>query len=198
MAQKPKIDTFSSNSLKVLDRSVEEFIDKYEYNLSLFKKDDRAILGQKYHGLICAYLKGFDIEKMTLELEERQKTIFKNFLNKIKLEKKSFIKTEYPFLIKDGLKGVPYYITGRLDALHKKDDFYTIYDWKTLNLPKNANDDLQSIVYLYSLSKMVKSEKIKMRYISIEKFEFIDVEFDNCAKYKKRIDDIVEKYYNKK
>ena len=47
-----KIDTFSSNSLKILEKSVEEFEKKYIHNLSLFKKDDRAILGQKFHSLI--------------------------------------------------------------------------------------------------------------------------------------------------
>jgi len=34
-----------------------------------------------------------------------------------------------------------------------------------------------------------------MRYISIEKLDFIDVEFQNCEIYKKRIDDIVSKLY---
>ena len=153
MSKIKKIDTFSAHSLKVLDKSLDEFIDKFEYNLNIFKKDDRAVLGQKYHGLICAYLKNFDIKKMIKELDEEQKTIFETFLDKIAPYKDNFIKTEYPFLIKEELNKTPYYLTGRLDAIYKKGDRYTIYDWKTLNLPKSADDDLQSVVYLYSLSK---------------------------------------------
>ena len=67
-----KIDTFSSNSLKILEKSVEEFEKKYIHNLSLFKKDDRAILGQKFHSLICAYLKGFDTERIIKELNREE------------------------------------------------------------------------------------------------------------------------------
>ena len=48
-----KIDTFSAHSLKILDKSINEFKNKFIYNLSLFKKDPRAILGQKFHALIC-------------------------------------------------------------------------------------------------------------------------------------------------
>ena len=64
------IDTFSANSLKILDRSLDEFIDKFVNHLSLYKKDDRATLGQKYHNLICQYLKGYDISKMKTELAD--------------------------------------------------------------------------------------------------------------------------------
>jgi len=191
----PKIDTFSAHSLKILDKSLDEFINKFEYNLNIFKKDERAIIGSKYHNLICAYIKNFDISKMLLELNENQKNIFNNFLNQIKNEKNNFIKTEFPFLIKDELNNIPYFLTGRMDAIYKKNDEYIIYDWKTLNLPKDAQNDLQSIVYLYSLSKIFNSEKIKMRYVSIEKGDFLDVNFLNEKLYKTKIDSIIEKYY---
>ena len=186
------IDTFSAHSLKILDRSLEEFENRFIYNLYLSKKDKRAILGQKYHNLICAYLKGYDISKMKQELENKE--VFEKFLNTIK-DKENFIKTEYSFLIKNELKERFYYIVGRFDALYLKNDEYTIYDWKTLTVPKNAQDDLQSIVYLYALSKIFNTKKIKMRYISIETLKFEDVEYSDEKIYKNRIDKIVEKYF---
>ena len=176
------IDTFSANSLKILDRSLDEFIDKFVNHLSLYKKDERAVLGQKYHSLICQYLKGYDISKMKKELTDS--TSFDRFIKAIKPD--NFIKTEYPFLIKDEIKSRIYYLTGRFDAVYK-DEGYIIYDWKTLNLPNNAQDDLQTIVYLYCASEIFNTKNIKIRYVYIE--------FKDRAVYKKRIDEIVEKYY---
>ncbi len=185
------IDTFSSNSLKVLDRNLDEFIDKFIYHLTIYKKDNRADLGQKYHSLICQYLKKYDISKMKKELKNPK--IFDRFIKSIKPD--NFIHTEYPFLIKDSLDNKPYYLTGRYDAIYKENDNYIIYDWKTLNIPHGAKDDLQTIVYLYSASKIFKFKSLKMRYISIEKGEFQDIEYLDNANYKKRIDEIIRKYY---
>ncbi|MBR2069751.1 MAG: PD-(D/E)XK nuclease family protein [Candidatus Gastranaerophilales bacterium] len=185
------IDTFSANSLKVLDKSLDEFINKYEYHLSIFKKDKRAVLGSKYHSLICQYLKGYDITKMKLELSDSN--VFDKFLKSINRD--NFIKTEYPFLIKCELNNIPYYLTGRYDAIYH-DKGFIIYDWKTLNIPQDVENDLQTIVYLYTLSLIFKTQDIKMRYISIEKSEYKDVEYKNSNYYKKRIDEIIGKYYN--
>ncbi len=189
------IDTFSSNSLKILDKSLEEFKNKYIYNLSFFKKEDRALLGEKFHSLICAYLKNIPISKMIFDLDNNEKIIWNNLQNFLKDKKENFKYTEYPFLIKEELGEKFYYLTGRIDAIYKENDFYTIYDWKTLNLPKNPQDDLQSVVYLYCASKIFDSENIKIKYLSIEKLDFVEVKFNKQNDYKKRIDSIIEKYY---
>ena len=191
----PKIiDTFSAHSLKILDKNPEEFIDKFIYHLSLYKKDHRTDLGKKFHSLICAYIKGFDVSKMLLDLKDKEKRTYLNFIDKLKDKKEFFIETEYPFLIKEKLNDENYYLTGRFDAIYKEDDKYIIYDWKTLNLPKNPKDDLQSIVYIYALSKIFNTKNIKMRYISLEKLDFIDVLYDENFSYKNRIDEIIKKY----
>ena len=186
------IDTFSANSLKILDKSLEDFINKFVYHLTVYKKDDRAFLGSQYHMLMCQYLQKYDITKMKTELPDSQ--AFDKFLKTIKLD--NFIKTEYSFLTKDELKGKPYYLTGRYDAIYKENEQYIIYDWKTLNIPYNVENDLQTIVYLYTASKVFKTQNIKMRYVAIEKSEYKDVEFNSDEIYKKRIDKIVEKYYD--
>lgn len=191
-----KIDTFSANSLKVLDKNLEEFINKYIYNLSFYKKDNRARIGELFHSLICAYIKGFEINKMILELDEKNLSTWKNLEKILKDKKNNFIKTEYSFLIKDELNDKPYFLTGRFDAIYKKNDEIIIYDWKTLNIPKNPCDELQSIVYLYCANKIFKTQKIKMRYLSIEKLEFVDVLFEDNLIYKNRIDEIIKKFYD--
>lgn len=188
-----KIDTFSAHSLKILDKNVDEFKNKFIYNLSLFKKDPRAILGQKFHALICYYINNFDVSKLTQNLTKEEQVIWKNLENILKDKKDNFIQTEYPFLIKEDLNGWNYYLTGRYDAIYKENNQYIIYDWKTLNFPKNPKEDLQSVVYLYCANKIFKSENIIMRYLSIEKLDFIDINFEQCEKYKNRIDSIILK-----
>ena len=120
------IDTFSANSLKVLDRSFEELKNKYIYNLFLNKKDERAVLGQKFHNLICAYLKGFDVSKIILELDENEIEIWQKLKITLEEKKEYFIKTEYSFLIKEELRDNFYYLTGRFDAIYKENDEYII------------------------------------------------------------------------
>ena len=186
------LDTFSAHSLKILEKSKDEFINTYEYKLKLYNLDKRSELGQKYHNLICAYIKGFDIDKMKLELEDEKIKIIDKFLSN--LPRENFIKTEYSFLVKEILKNKPYYLTGRFDAIYKDEDYYTIYDWKTLNLPKNAEFDLQTVVYLYCASKIFNTKKLKMRYVSIEKNDFLDLKYENYD-YKEKIDKIIAKYY---
>ena len=188
-----KIDTFSAHSLKILDKSIEEFKDKFIHNLSLFKKDPRAILGQKFHALICYYINNFDVSRIIEDLNEQEQNIWKDLENILKDKKNNFIHTEFPFLIKDELQSWNYYLTGRYDAIYKENNQYIIYDWKTLNLPKNPSEDLQSIVYLYCASKIFNTENIKMRYLSIEKLDFIDINFESAQKYKNRIDSIILK-----
>ena len=88
-----------------------------------------------------------------------------------------------------------YYLTGRFDALYKKGDEYIIYDWKTLNLPKNPSYDLQSVVYMYCASKIFNTKNIKMRYLSLEKLDIVEVDYLNDEKYKERIEKIIQKLF---
>ena len=186
-------DTFSANSLKLLDKSVDEYNDKYVYNLSIYKKDARAVLGQKFHSLICFYIKGFDISKLLLDLNKTELSYWKKLEEILKPKKNNFIKTEYSFLVKNKFAKKAYYLTGRFDAIYQEKDEITIYDWKTLNLPKNAEDDMQTIVYLYCASVIFKTNKIKLRYLSIEKLDYLDIALNDIQKYKERIESIIKK-----
>ena len=150
-------------------------------------------MGQIFHSLICMYLKNFEISKMISNLNSKEKNIWTNIEKKLNPIKNNFIEYEFPFLIKCKLNNKFYYLTGRFDAVYKENNEYIIWDWKTLNLPKNPNEDLQSIVYLYCLSKIYQTTNIKMRYFSLEKLEFIDISFENIEKYQTRIENIVSK-----
>lgn len=187
------IDTFSSNSLKILEKNIVEFQNKYIFGLSLYKKDKRTALGQKFHSLIYYYIKGFDIKKLLLDLEDSELEFWKKLEKKLEAIKNDFIKTEYSFLIKDILNNKPYYLTGRFDAIYKKNDEIIIYDWKTLNIPYDASYNLQTTVYLYCANKIFKSENIKIRYLSIEKLFEKDVVYENTKLYKNKIENIIKR-----
>jgi len=186
-------DTFSANSLKLLSKSVEEFKNKYVYGLSIYKKDKRAELGQKFHSLICFYIKNYNIEKLLLDLNDKELSYWKKLEDVLKPKKNNFIKTEYSFLVKNELNKKPYYLTGRFDAIYKENDMVVIYDWKTLNLPKEAENDLQTIVYLYCAYKIFNTEKIKIRYLSVEKLEYKDIIFEKPEIYTGIIEKIIKK-----
>ncbi len=190
------IDTFSSNSLKILDKDINEFKNKFIDNLTLFKNDKRALTGQKFHSLICACIKGFDTEKFEKSLEKDELRNWLNLKEKIERKRNNFIKTEYSFLVKNILNNKPYYLTGRFDAIYKENDNIIIYDWKTLNIPKNPEEDLQTIVYLYCAEKIYKTKNIKMKYLSIEKQISSEIDYKNKELYKKRIEDIILKLKN--
>lgn len=187
------MDTFSANSLKILDKSIEEFKNKYIDNLTIFKSDSRANLGQKFHSLICAYIKGYDVSKFEISLGENEHKNWIFLKEKLNYKRKNFIKTEYPFLVKNILNNKPYYLTGRFDAIYRENNEIIIYDWKTLNIPKNASLDLQTIVYLYCAGEIYNTNKIKMIYLSIEKQTTEEILYNDRNFYKNKIENIILK-----
>jgi len=164
------IDTFSVNSLKLIQKSTEEFKNKYIEGLEFYKKDENTSLGNIFHTLISYYLRGYDIEKYLENLEESKKETFYSLINSdimktILSSDKKFI--EQPFFIKFELNNAPFYLTGRFDLVIQKGNKFTIIDWKTKTIPKNPMDDIQTVVYTYALSKMTSTKEIDMVYYSL-------------------------------
>ncbi len=193
-----KTDTFSANSLKLLDKSAEEFKLKYEENLYLLQDDSKAKTGQNLHSFLCFYLKNFDTSKIENAMNENDR----EFINKIKnldaiktlksTEEKSI---EQPFLIKCTPEDAhQFYLTGRFDAISKYNKI-NIYDWKTQNLPKDPENDIQTIVYLYAASKLYNTENVSLEYISLTKNESIKINYTPEFDYFKRIFEIIQKLY---
>lgn len=196
MQNKTKIDTFSANSLEILNNSKEEFYNKYILNLELIVQNNDIKLGNKFHNLICYYLKNHEIKKFENALNDKEKILWENIKNsKIAILAKSagekFI--EQPFFIKEYIENKPFYLTGRFDAIVKIDDKYIILDWKINNIPKNYEDTMQTLVYLHCASRLYKTNNVEMIYYSLMKNEFKKIQ--NKGDAFKKIKEVIKKIY---
>ena len=188
------MNTFSVNSLKLLDKSTEEFINKYILHLDFLSYNQNAKSGERLHAMISYYLKGFDITKLTNSLNKDEKEILEKSLSlDIFKEKEKFIKSEESFLVKYCKNDLIFYLSGRFDAIFKDEEKYTIYDWKLKNIPQNPKDDLQSIVYLYCASKIFNTKNIAIKYISLETQQIAEIDFIDEKAYLDKIFNIIEK-----
>lgn len=188
------MNTFSVNSLKLLEKNEQEFIDKYILRLDFLNKNEPAKMGERLHGFICYYLRGFNMDKIYNSLEQKEKEILQNVLKlDIFSQKEKFIKTEEGFLVKVKGDKFNFYLTGRFDAIYKDNDGYIIFDWKSKNIPQNPQEELQSVVYLYCASEIFNTQNIKIQYLSLEKQTSTTVEFKDKNQYLKRICSIADK-----
>lgn len=188
------MNTFSVNSLKLLEKNEQEFIDKYILHLDFLNKNEPAKMGERLHGFICYYLRGFNMDKIYNSLEQKEKEMLQNVLKlDIFNQKEKFIKTEESFLVKVRGDKFNFYLTGRFDAIYKDNDGYIIFDWKSKNIPNNPQEELQSVVYLYCASEIFNTQNIKIQYLSLEKQTSTTVEFKDKNQYLKRICSIADK-----
>ena len=188
------MNTFSVNSLKLLEKNEQEFIDKYILHLDFLNKNEPAKMGERLHGFICYYLRGFNMDKIYNSLEQKEKEMLQNVLKlDIFNQKEKFIKTEESFLVKVRGDKFNFYLTGRFDAIYKDNDGYIIFDWKSKNIPQNPQEELQSVVYLYCASEIFNTQNIKIQYLSLEKQTSTTVEFKDKNQYLKRICSIADK-----
>lgn len=188
------MNTFSVNSLKLLEKNEQEFINKYILHLDFLNKNEPAKMGERLHGFICYYLRGFNMDKIYNSLEQKEKEILQNVLKlDIFSQKEKFIKTEEGFLVKVKGDKFNFYLTGRFDAIYKDNDGYIIFDWKSKNIPQNPQEELQSVVYLYCASEIFNTQNIKIQYLSLEKQTSTTVELKDKNQYLKRICSIADK-----
>lgn len=188
------MNTFSVNSLKLLEKNEQEFIDKYILRLDFLNKNEPAKMGERLHGFICYYLRGFNMDKIYNSLEQKEKEMLQNVLKlDIFNQKEKFIKTEESFLVKVRGDKFNFYLTGRFDAIYKDNNGYIIFDWKSKNIPQNPQEELQSVVYLYCASEIFNTQNIKIQYLSLEKQTSTTVEFKDKNQYLKRICSIADK-----
>ena len=177
------MNTFSANSLKVLDENVENFINRYILQLDFLNKNESAKRGERLHAMISYYIKGFEITKIKNNMPKIEQELLEKVLrDEIFKNKEKFIKSEENFLVKCTHKGYNFYLTGRFDAIFQDKDNYIIYDC-----------DLQSIVYLYCGSKIFKTQNISICYYSLEKTEFLTVNFSKENNYFESITKVIDK-----
>ena len=155
--------------------------------------------GQEGYDKYCELEPDFVTLDITMPVMDGIETLVKikefDEIQSLKQADKKYI--EQPFLIKCTTDIMPvFYLTGRFDAVLIKEDKVQIYDWKTLNLPKNPENDIQTIVYLYCASKLYKSyetQNISITYISLTKNESIEIKYNNTYGYFEKITSLVSK-----
>ena len=204
------MNTFSANSLKTLDENTNEFINKYILKLDfLSAKNQSTRRGERLHGIISYYIRGFNIEKIKNAMAQDEREILEKTLAlEIFKNTDNFIKSEESFLVKCNLNNgkkqtgqelqhistdFNFYLTGRFDAVYFNKGEYIIYDWKSKNIPKDPENDLQSVVYLYCGSKIFKTKNISICYLSLEKSQSAKAYFKDETLYFERILDIIKK-----
>ncbi len=193
-----KTDTFSANSLKLLNKSTEEFKIKYEQNLCLIQDNQNAKAGENLHKFLCYYLKDFDTSKIEAAFSMKDKNFIEDIknLDAVKILKSAHRKfIEQPFLVKCHFqdKSGVFYLTGRYDAVLIKNDSINIYDWKSANIPDDPEFDIQTITYLYSASKLYKTKNVSIEYVSLTKDEAVKVCYNTSYNYFEKIESIVNK-----
>lgn len=161
------MNNFSPNMLKVFEKCPCEFYLKYVQKLALPTRSKIFEKGKKIHALANYYLKGFDIEKMEQVLNAEEKTSWQSLKNNKYFQLEVF-DTEYNLSCKVG----DFWVGGRLDALMKKGSDYFILDYKTGSIPKNAEFDFQTMVYLLAADKFLAKkggyESLKFVYLGLK------------------------------
>lgn len=182
-------NTFSSNMLKTFQECPQQYFLQYIENIQIPQSTKAAEKGKTIHALINYYFNNFNTSKIAEAMNSEEKILWQNFLN-LNIKKEDIYKSEYTFNIKIDTTD---WITGRIDAIIKEKDQYIIYDWKTGNLPKNPETDLQTCIYLFSVYKIFESRKlisktedISFIYINLKTNETIKISIDkekiNCIK----------------
>ena len=146
--------------------------------------------GKNIHALASYYLRGENIDKMELSLNEYEKTLW-NYLKGLKYLGFTCVNTEYNLAVKIGT----HFFGGRLDALVKDGDKYYILDYKTGSAPKGAAYDFQTMIYLLCVRAFFKTENVCFVYLDLKNKSEVVVELtDGLVKeYESKLIEIANK-----
>ena len=164
------MNNFSPNMLKTFEECPQKFFLKYVQKIVVPQRSTFFEKGKKIHALANYYLRGENIEKMEKVLTPDEKMAWES-LKSNKYFKLQAVNTEYNL----SCKVDKYWVGGRLDALmtgeekakskKEKDNAepftlspYIILDYKTGNIPPNAEQDFQTIVYLLCADKFLQKK----------------------------------------
>lgn len=188
------MNNYSPNMLKTFDECQQKFFFKYVEKLSLPQRASIFEKGKKIHALANYYLKGFDVSKMEKTLNENEKAAWES-LKSNKYFNITPVNTEYNLSCKINDN----WVGGRLDALMKQEKDFSILDYKTGNIPQNAQEDFQTIVYLLGADKLLNKkggyESLKFVYLGLKNDENKEIEFSQELKkhYEEKITETCSK-----
>lgn len=177
------MNNYSPNMLKTFDECQQKFFLKHIQKLSVPQPSYLFEKGKKIHALANYYLRGENVEKLEKALNADEKTAWQA-LKSNKYFKLKVLNTEYNL----SCKVDKYWVGGRLDAFMYNDPSpqpspargegeismkdYFILDYKTGNIPADAGQDFQTIVYLLAADKYLKKhgggKSLKFVYLGLK------------------------------
>lgn len=182
------MNNFSPNMLKSFEECPMKFFFKYVQKISMPARSKFFEKGKKIHALANYSLNGADISKMENVLTFDEKKAWEA-LKSNKYFNFEPINTEYNLSCKVG----NYWIGGRLDAWVKEGESYFILDYKTGSIPKNPEQDFQTIVYLLAVDKFLTSKNLSCKSLS-----FIYLDLKNNSEHTILLTDELKKKYEEK
>lgn len=178
------MNNYSPNMLKTFDECQQKFLLKYVQKCSLPQRSSIFEKGKKIHALANYYLNDFDIEKMEKTLNSDEKMTWEA-LKANKYFKLNVVNTEYNLSCKVG----KYWVGGRLDAFMSDGENYIILDYKTGQIPQNAEQDFQTIVYLLAADKHLKGNYGSLKFIYLGLKNYTEKEILLSSELKKQYED---------
>lgn len=141
----------------------------YNENIKIPSENNFSEIGNEIHSLINYFYKGFDIKKMTDLVYSGKRFDLKELWNNFsEIKPKKLLKSEYSFNAKIGDNCM---LTGRIDGFYKIGKSYVIVDWKTGSDKLDVDNDMQTMIYLYSVYNLLKNSN------RIENYEDLSIEY---------------------
>lgn len=170
---------FSPNMLKTFESCPVKYNLKFNEKITVPQNPAFFEKGKKIHALANYYHRGADISKLETALTDEEKIIWERLKHNEYFSKKC-LNSEYPITAR--LEDI--WIFGRLDAIvHDVADnagskSYWILDYKTGAIPKNPENDFQTMIYLLCADLILPERKsLEFVYIDLKNNENKVIEF---------------------
>ena len=155
---------YSANMLKTYKICPLKYKLKYVERFSLPQKFEVFEKGKKIHALAYYYLKGDDVSRFETALTPDESEVW------ARLKENEFFNMQtYRAEFDLNVKIDRFWVGGRLDAVVTDGaGNYYILDYKTGAVPKNPEEDLQTLVYLAALEAHLKGEFKSLKFVYID------------------------------
>ena len=174
---------YSPNMLKTFEQCPRKYHLKYEEKISVPQPSTFFETGKKIHAIANYFLKGEDV-KLFENMLSNDEILLWNKLKSNEYFQMSYVNSEYDLSCKVG----NFWIGGRIDAIVRNGDNYYILDYKTGQIPKNPEEDYQTIVYLLAVRKFLKEIlNLSFVYIDLKNNQNYLIKFDDEKKYNDKI-----------
>ena len=149
--------------LKIIEECPRKYFYMYVDKISLPQNKKLFEKGKNIHAIASYFIKNFDVSKLENALTNEEKDIWK-YLKNTKYFGYEFINSEYQisFKLDDNWFG------GRLDALVKNKEDYYILDYKTGAIPKNPEFDLQTMIYLLAVDRLLNRKYKSLNFVYLD------------------------------